>query len=133
MAYLLDANVLCAYANLDDLHHDRAGHLLSRLLSSRETLYLSDYVFDEVMGVITRKVHKKAALTFGKFLLGSELFVVHTTEAVFLRAWDIFQEKNTFSFTDCILLALHDLFGITSIITFDRKFQRVKDLTVLSE
>jgi len=131
--YLIDANILCAYANADDIHHHRAVQLLQHFIYLKEPIYLSDYVFDEVMGVITRKVHKKAALVFGEFLLRSELFVLQTTETVFLKAWDIFQEKNSFSFTDCVLLALHQLFDIERIITFDKEFQRVKDITVISE
>jgi len=128
---LVDTCVLLAAFNERDSDHKKAVDLAERI-AQREfgTVYYTDYVFDELMNIITVRISRKKALDHGKKLLESELQLIHVDAALFEKAWHIFQKTTGLSFTDCTTLATANE-KKAGIISFDSGFKRIKGVEVI--
>jgi predicted nucleic acid-binding protein len=127
---LIDANVICAYRNTKDVHHEKAVALLNRIAPH---WILTDYIFDEIMGVLKRKVGIKEALLVGEYLLHSEFQLYYITSPVFHSSWKLFTQNKHLSFTDCTCIAMMKSLGLTDIATFDKGFHNINGITVVTE
>ena len=134
MVIVLDTSVLCAYANKSDVHHGKAVELMRKIISqNEERVIITDHIFDELISVTKRKSDKSTAVETGRALLRSEIHLVYTDELIFGEAWNLFEQKNTFSFTDCTIIAFMRIFGITKIASFDSEFKTIAGLDVLRD
>ena len=115
----IDASVFVAYANEDDVHHKNASKIIMQSMKNAVT---SDHVFDEVVGVISRKVNREKAIEIGTYILQAEIIVARTNEQVFQKSWQLFQ-KESLSFTDCTIIEFMQAAGIKKIATFDKGFE----------
>ncbi|HSU72994.1 MAG TPA: PIN domain-containing protein [Candidatus Binatia bacterium] len=121
---VLDASVALGLANSTDVHHARAKTLLSELQSDGSRLLLTDYVFNEIIGVMLRKVGKKKAMAFGEYLLQST-FIAHTDGAMLKDAWSLFTKTTLgLSLVDCALVVTAKRAHAKGIATFDNEFKR---------
>lgn len=126
MAILIDASVFCAYANLKDVHHSRSKQIIEDVVSGKYgDAVITDYIFDEIVTVVARKVHKEKAVQIGKFLLSSEVILTRVNTLVFEKAWEVFNKTANLSFTDCTCLAFMQLFEVKKIATFDKEFGKM--------
>ncbi|WP_457554992.1 type II toxin-antitoxin system VapC family toxin [Candidatus Pyrohabitans sp.] len=123
MPAFIDTSAIVAYYNSRDQHHTQAVEILSRAIKGEYgRLFISDYVFDEAVTVtLVRTKNLGLALMLGEVLLNSEIEILRVDEDAFTLAWEIFRDAKM-SFTDCTSLALMRLYGIPTIITFDRGF-----------
>lgn len=133
MTILIDSNVLIAFANKDDIHHKKAVKIIGEIAADKSQGIITDYVFDEVMSVISRKSDKKKATDLGNLILDSEFFIYYTDKNLFFDAWKIFKQENFFSFTDCTLLAFMNTFKIQNIATFDKEFKKIEGIGIVEE
>ena len=82
------------------------------------------------MTVVTRKISSEDAIIWGKILLDprSPMELLKTADNVFRNAWANFQTLNphSFSFVDCILIALSKELSCP-IFTFDEALKQVAD------
>jgi uncharacterized protein len=132
MAILIDANVICAFANIDDVHNKRATNLLNDVLSLKYgKVIITDYVFDEIITVALRRTSHMNSVELGKYLMQSEIYMVHIDSNVFRKSWRFFQKYQKFSFTDCSILAFMDLFKVKNLATFDKKFKNISWIRVI--
>lgn len=132
MAIFIDASVLVAYANLDDIHKDKARNIIEQCLKGKYgPLIITDYIFDEVLGVLLRKTDRETTKNFGNFLLTSELSLIHIDKHVFYSAWEVFKKREQLSFTDCTIIAFMQLHGINTLATFDKYFKNIQGLTII--
>ena len=76
---LLDASVLIAAFNTQDVHHNKAREILARATS----VSFTDHVFDEVLGVLSHKLDKAKALLASNALLSSDAELLFTTQEEF--------------------------------------------------
>ena len=134
MAILIDSNVWCAYANVNDVHHKNAKKIIEDIVAKKYGKgIITDYIFDEVMSVTLRKSDKETAKEIGRTLLNSEIIVARVDTIVFQKAWNLFQTTEGLSFTDCTSLAFMLLFEIKKIATFDKGFKQSKEIEVVAE
>ncbi len=132
MAILIDASVFCAYANLKDVHHSHSKQIIGDVVSGKYgDAVITDYIFDEIVTVVARKVHKEKAIQIGKFLLSSEVILTRVNTLVFEKAWEVFNGAAGLSFTDCTCIAFMKIFGVNKIATFDKGFNNIKDVQVV--
>lgn len=132
MSVLIDSSVVCAYANTKDVNHLRAKKIIDEIVADRYGKPLiTDHIFDEIVSVILRKKGKTLAVELGTYLLNSEFLLAKINETIFTNAWDTFQEKNSFSFTDCTTLEFMKIFEIDHLATFDKEFKSIKGINVL--
>ncbi|PIN80164.1 hypothetical protein COV11_04575 [Candidatus Woesearchaeota archaeon CG10_big_fil_rev_8_21_14_0_10_30_7] len=133
MNVFVDSSVLCAYMNVQDVHNKKAVSIMKDLFSDKDCIIvINDYVFDEIMAVTTRRTSKKNALKLGEYLTSSEIYLMSVNDTIFRTAWKYFHGQWNFSFTDCIILAFMRIFGITKIATFDKEFEKVKDIEIIN-
>ena len=131
MVILIDASVFCSYFNEDDVHHAKATDIMKGIITN-ENAITTDYIFDETITVIQRRTNKEIAVESGNFILESEISIFEIDNLVFQKAWGIFKQNNSFSFTDCASIASMQIFGISKIATFDKEFKKMKDIEVIS-
>lgn len=134
MTVLIDANVLYAYTNTKDVHYQESVVLMKKIIGG---LYgvpiITDYLFDEIVSVVSRKNTREKAKLMGEYLLSSQFRLIAINSELFKRSWKLFISHNEFSFTDCTNIAVLQTFKIDNIATFDKSFKTVKGLTVIDK
>ena len=130
MVLLLDASFLIAFDNLEDIHHVQARELWGQI--KEEDYFISDYIFDEIVGIISRKKGKDRTIIFGNKILEA-VPIINIDHNLFEEAWKMFKEtKLNLSFTDCTSLALLKLMKINRIATFDKAFEKIGWIAVFN-
>jgi predicted nucleic acid-binding protein len=128
----IDANLFIAYANKDDVLHKNAVLLFEKIEQLKWGEYFtSDYIFNEVVGVINRKCGKEKAILIGDHILVN-LVIISVKDHIFKEAWKIFIESElSLNFVDCTNLAILKITNTRYIATFDNEFKNVKDIAVV--
>lgn len=133
MAILIDASVLCAYANTSDIHYQKAIKTIEEAIEEKYgAIVITDYIFDEIVSVVNRKTSREKAIKIGKYLFDSEILLARVDHFIFEKAWELFQNTKELSFTDCTSIAFMQIFGIKKIATFDKGFNKIKDIQVIN-
>jgi predicted nucleic acid-binding protein len=108
MVIILDSSFLIGFHNSTDNHHAAAANLMERILGGRYgTPVLLEYVFLEVVTVVSVRVDHKTALAAADSLLRArELRFVPCSE-FFSSTLEVFAqpESSRLSFVDCAILA----------------------------
>ncbi len=127
MSIFIDASVFCAFANERDVHYKKAVKIIHDIIRTKYGKQVTtDYIFDELIAVITRRASRRIAKEFGTTLLNSEVFIAKVDSGIFQEAWEFFKNTENFNFTDCTTLAFMKTFEIKKIATFDKEFKKVK-------
>ena len=128
----IDANLFIAYANKNDLHHKRALQIFEEIEQEKFGLPLtSDYIFNEVVGVICRKVSKEESIRVGNFIKESTL-LLNTTKEVMEEAWTMFKESHSkLSFIDCSIIIFSKIEKVEFIATIDKEFLKISELKII--
>lgn len=130
---LIDANIFCAYWNDKDVHHGKAMDIIENLIYGKtdEDLIVTDHIFDETVNVLMRKVGKTNAIKVGNVIMNSEIFLACAGDDIFQKAWNMFQQTEKFSFTDCATITFMETNGVNRIATFDKEFKKIKWIEVI--
>lgn len=131
----LDSSFIIAYKIEDDEHHLRAV-ALSKSISSEHygEGIISDYIFDEIVTVIFNRTKKLIYAVQSGNELKKSVSIIGISKDLFNDSWKIFkkQKDTRLSFTDCTILALMKKKRISSIATFDKDFNEIEGITVIS-
>ena len=129
----LDSSFLIAYYNENDNHHKRAVSLFQHLSEGEYGLVgISDYVFNECATVLLRRFGSLRQ-TVRVCELIQQLDTFEVDRALFEATWEMFKSQDTeLSFTDCSIIALMQAHGVTKVVTFDKEFDKVDGIEVVS-
>lgn len=131
---ILDSSFIIAYKVEDDEHHGKALKIAKEIATGKFGYpVISDYIFDESVTVVYKKIQGlKVAIDLGNDLI-REIEMLTIDGELFEQSWQIFkQQKDTkFSFTDCTILALMKKKEIKNITTFDKDFEKIKEINVI--
>lgn len=129
---MLDTSFVVAYFNTRDQNHDLATKTGKILARQNLELYITDYIFGEIVTVVFVKLKNlEKALDIGKIVLES-CNLIHVEKDIFEHAWKIFSgQKLRLSFVDCITIAVMQDRKMQKIATFDGDFTKVKGIQVL--
>lgn len=112
--------------------HQQVKEFYSRSRAQKAAIYTSDYVLDETITLLFRRLpHKFAGGSLEKIqeaIKGGYLKVEWITPERFERAKDLrlkYQDKPKISFTDLTSMVLMKEHGIEAIITEDEHFEHV--------
>lgn len=130
----LDTSFIISYLNKRDRNHLRSKDIMSKIISGDYgNVCISDYVFSECASVLfklSRDIKKTEILcnTLKKDL------IFYTDKDTFEETFKIFiKQKNTsFSFVDCSIIALMKNNNIKYLATFDKDFENIEGIKVLS-
>lgn len=129
---MLDTSFVVAYFNTTDQNHDAAVKTAKILANKNSELYITDYIFSEIVTVSFVKLKNlKQAIGIGKIILES-CNLLHVEKYIFEHAWKIFSgQKLRLSFADCTTIAAMQSQKIQKIATFDGDFSKIKGIDVL--
>ncbi len=128
----IDASVFVAFGNEKDVHHKRALNLFEEIEKGRYGLHFtSDYIFNETIGVINRKVSREKAILLGDHIKESTL-IINITNEILDNTWTIFKEsKDKLSLVDCSIVTVMELEKIEYLATFDKEFSKIETLKII--
>ena len=105
--------------------------------SRNSSSFISDYVFDEAVTVISvRTRNHELAERLGTALRESKVIrMLRVDESAFEAAWNEFavMKGSGMSFTDCTSIALMRRHGIGAIFSFDRHFIAYREFMVVQD
>ncbi len=129
----IDANIFLAYDNLGDVNHKRALKIWEEIEEGKwGDYFISDYVFNEIVGVTFRKKGKERAILLGEQVLKSVL-IINIDDHLLKEAWKIFSaNKLNLNLVDCTNLMAMKIAGAGFIATLDKEFIQVKGIEVIS-
>lgn len=128
----VDSSFWIASAVKTDHFHKQAIELLTIPFQENNLFSTSDFVLDETLTRLKRKVGARAANKFYQLVQNKEkkrqLYVYRLTKTLFHKAYVIFNEHPTlksFSFTDATIIAIMKKYNIDTLLTFDADFRKV--------
>lgn len=126
----IDSNFFIAFFNTADALHDKAIKIGEVLERERIILVISNFIFLEVVTVLSQRVNKFTAMKVGKYFLESpEIELIHVDETLQNQSWIIFSaaEEKNISFVDCSTIATMKAESLSKLLTFDKKdFQKLQ-------
>lgn len=114
----VDTSGFFAYLNTTDPNHNEAR---KRLVGTMAVT--SNYIFDELMTLLTARGKKALSISFGEELRGGNMVSYHCLSIKEEgQAWDLYKKyrDQPLSFTDCTTLTLIREQRIRDLLSFDR-------------
>lgn len=118
-----DANYFIALANEKDSLYAKALAVSQDLEKRAVQLYISNFVFLEVVTILSQKRNREVANKTGLYLLSNpHISHVHIDEQLHKESWDIFQDisQKNISFVDCSIIAAMKAERVSTLLTFDQ-------------
>lgn len=115
----VDTSAWLALYDRKDQNHRTAREVAEYLRESRVPLVTTDYIFDETVTIVRRRVGHREAVAFGEALLKSSVVRLVEIDGVLRRrAWDIFVKygDQRFSYTDCTSFVVMQHMGIIEFL-----------------
>jgi predicted nucleic acid-binding protein len=131
---LLDASVIVAFRNADDVNHERSVRVFEDLANGKYANGLvSEYVLLETVTVLKRKCGPTIAIETGEALLDSKEIKVLPSGDLFDASWKEFVNlsKTKLSFVDASNLVAMRMYGTREIATFDQEYRKIRGIEVV--
>jgi len=128
--YFIDSNVFIGAYNPRDEHHGEAAAILKRVdRGELGTAIITDYILDEVLTFVRRKLGAEKSLEVLNAILSSEnVDVAKIDEEIFDAAIVVFEKYKRLSFTDATTVTYMNAREIQKLISFDGGFDGIKSL-----
>lgn len=133
----VDSNFFCAFYNPKDTLHAKALSLAEKLSLSKARLWISNYIFLEVVTIISQRVGKKEGIIVGNKIKNVDFVSnIHIDESLHQLSWEFFKQvsKKDPSFIDVSIIAAMKTGDVRTLLTFDKdliqiaKFSKIKVL-----
>lgn len=121
---LIDTDAIYASFVEADIHHKRAQSIKKNFPSLH--FIITDFVFGEAATLLARRVEKPTADIFLKGFAEHEFVLITASRNIIVLAVDFFLRQITkdTSFVDCVNMATAKRFGIDTIFSFDKVYER---------
>lgn len=124
----VDSDAFIALIKQDDSNHNRAKKIFYKLQDTKVTFITSNYVFSEVVTVLSQRVSKSSAVAFIQNMTsGESVFQIEWVDRkIEEEAIKIFmkQSSKNISFVDCTNIALIKIKSLDSIFSFDNDYKK---------
>lgn len=120
----LDSNFFIALFNPTDTLYQKALKVSQKIKKETPQLYISNFIFLEVVTVLAQRVSRKAAILLGDHLLkDKQVEIIHVDQNLNETTWELFKKirRKNISFVDCSILMIMKAEGIEKLLTFDRE------------
>ena len=128
LSVFIDADVFIAFVKKDDSQHAVAREIFDKLRNREVIFSTSNYVFAEVVTVLSLRVGREVALEFIKNIHAPEsgMDIKWVTPEIEASAVDIFhkQTSKNVSFVDCVNIAMVRNHHIDAIFSFDAVYKK---------
>lgn len=124
----VDADAFIAFTKEDDSNHKLAQNIFEKLQDTEITFITSNFVFAEVVTVLSQRVSHKAAVIFINNIKSSDnIFQIErineNTEEAAIHIF-IKQTSKNVSFVDCLNIALIKEKHMDGIFSFDSIYKK---------
>lgn len=124
----MDSDAFVALLKQDDQNHKKAERVFNALKNNDIYYSTSNYIFSEVVTVISQKINHATALKFIQYVRSAEsgIKIRWVTEEIETLAIEIFESqtsKNT-SFVDCTNMAIMSIDRLDVIFSFDAIYKK---------
>ena len=127
----VDSNYFIALYRVSDSLHTEAIKIAGILNKEGVVLVVSNFVFAEIVTVLSQREGKELARMVGETILTNrQVEHIHIDQALHKKSWEIFHElsEKDISFVDCSIIAVMREYDIKELLTFDlkdfKKFQK---------
>ncbi|HEX9721890.1 MAG TPA: PIN domain-containing protein [Candidatus Paceibacterota bacterium] len=122
---LADSDFFIALYKRDDTNHEMAVRLLETIGEKNMSIILSVFAYSEITTVLQR-IGKATARNFMEDVETSGVRIVLATETLFEKAKHIFRQQRSknVSFTDAANIALANMQGFDTIVSFDNDYKK---------
>jgi len=120
----VDSNYFIAFFNPADALNSRAVAVAKKMYAEDAVFVISNFIFLEVVTVLSQRVGRDAALRVGRHLLEDpKVQMIHIDQPLQQAAWSIFQAVpgKDVGFVDCSILAVMQAEALRLLLTFDVK------------
>lgn len=120
----IDTTAFMALYDRSDRYHASTIRYWRSLREKRVKLWTSEYILDETLTLIRKRVGHGEAVAFGNSIRTGKTDVLEVTRDIRDTAWEIFvrYSDKDFSFTDCTSFALMRQIAVKKAFSFDRHF-----------
>ena len=124
--YFADTSAFYASKDPSDRRYAEAVAFMEQVRRSPNVqLLTSNFIVDETLTLLRKNLGHQAAVQFGQQIRESKIVeVVHITESLEERAWQIFVKYSDkdYSFTDCTSFAVIEERSLSDAFAFDKHF-----------
>lgn len=123
-ALIADSSGIVSLVTETDRNHTQAKALANQYVKSQGSILVPSDVFSETLNILGKKAGHATAIKTGQTILQSETFVViYPDERITEVAFTLFQiQPESVSFTDCLVMATANHYGIKNVFGFDKVF-----------
>ena len=131
MASFIDSGVWIAAFNSKDQYHKEGSKIIEALTENGiKDAHISDYIFNEVVIYIRKKIGCKESIETANSLLNSyNLRIIYVDQSIFNASYHIFQRYDQLSFTDSTIVVIMKNLKIKTLFSFDSGFDGIKDIS----
>ena len=127
--YFVDTSALLSTLYKKDAKHKQAKVLSQELeKDEKKTPVITDYILDETLTLLKKRVGHKEAVKFGKLVFSgkTKLKLIYLSNKVIREDFQLFVRYSDkgFSFTDCTSFAVMRYYKIKQAFTFDKHFEQ---------
>jgi predicted nucleic acid-binding protein len=125
---IADSSGLISLLIETDRNHKQAINSSKKIQHRSDSLIIPEDVFSEVINILGKKFDHKKAFNVANIIIDSKVFSIeHTTEKIRLDALKKFEkQKQSVSFTDCLVMSFADIFNTKEIFGYDKTFSQNK-------
>lgn len=124
----VDSDAFVAFLKADDNNHFKAEKYFNELKAKNALFMTSNYVFAEVVTVLSQRIAHSVAVDFIQNIRSFEnaMTIRWITEEIEGAAINIFigQKSKNVSFVDCTNMALMEHFHMDAIFSFDEIYKK---------
>ncbi|MHA1263914.1 MAG: type II toxin-antitoxin system VapC family toxin [Candidatus Helarchaeota archaeon] len=130
MAFFIDSGVWIAAYNIKDQYHPEGCQIVTAVVEGKlRQVQISDYIFDEILTYIRKKIGVLASIKVANAMLDSpHLQIIHVDESTFQASFHIFQMYEQLSFTDATTVVIMKNHRITNLFSFDSGFDGIRGI-----
>jgi len=131
----IDSCVWIAAFNKKDVKHEPAKEIVTAIIEGRiKNAMITDYIFNEVVTYIRKKINANASNQAANALLDSEhVMIANIDETSFIAAFHVFQGYDALSFTDATTVVLMKNLKVKTLFSFDSGFDGINDVQRLDQ
>jgi hypothetical protein len=130
MACMIDSGLWISAFNKKDAHHEAGKSIISAISDGLvPNVFITDYIFNEVVTYIRKKIGYAASVQVADVLLDSNnIRIINVDDSTFISAIHIFQKYEQLSFTDASIVVIMKNSNLKWLYSFDSGFDGIKDI-----
>lgn len=123
---IADSSALISLVVTSDENNKKARSILTSVAKADHTIVIPSEVFAETINILGKKFTHDQAIEAASILLKADIFIISSTTSVMRQnaLKEFGKLPKGVSYTDCLVMAVADIHGTTTIYGFDDIFKK---------